>query len=92
MIRTNSLFRVLFVLALVCAGVVYAQDRPTNGVNGKIHPNLYNANVNIINAFNLLTVAQQQNDFDMQGHAVNAKNLLIQASKEVNAAGVAAGK
>ncbi len=92
MIRTNKVIRLLFVLALVCTGVAYAAQAPTNTVNGKLHPNLYNANVAITNAFNLLTVAQQQNDFDMQGHAVNAKNLLLQANKEVNAAGIAAGR
>jgi hypothetical protein len=92
MTRTNWVIRVLVVLALVCTGVAYAAQAPTNTVDVKTHPNLYNTNVAIQNAFNILVIAQEHNEFDLGGHASKAKSLLVQASQEVNAAGRAAGK
>ncbi len=87
MIRTNWALRVVIVLSLVCAGVAYAQGAPTNTVDIKTHPNLFNTNVAIQNAFNIIVIAQEHNEFDKAGHATRAKNLLVQASQEVNAAG-----
>jgi len=87
MIRTNWLIRVAVVLALVGTGVAYAAQAPTNTVNVKTHPNLFNTNVAIQNAFNILVIAQEHNEFDAAGHASRAKGLLVQASQELNAAG-----
>lgn len=87
MIRTNRVLRFAIVLALVCAGVAYAQGAPTNTVDVRTHPNLYNTNVAIQNAFNIIVIAQEHNEFDRAGHAARAKSLLVQASQEVNAAG-----
>ena len=75
------------VLALVCAGVAYAQGAPTNTVDIKTHPNLFNANVNIQTAYNVIVIAQEHKEFDAAGHAARAKSLLVQASQELNAAG-----
>jgi hypothetical protein len=44
----------------------------------------------MVDAFNKLSAAQVINNFDMNNHAVNAKNLLVQASNEVSAAAKAA--
>ena len=44
----------------------------------------------MVDAFNKLTLSQAINNDDMNGHAANAKNLLIQASNEVSAAAKAA--
>jgi hypothetical protein len=92
MTRTNWVIRVLAVLALVCTGVAYGQGAPTNTVDVKTRPNLFNTNVAIQNAFNIIVIAQEHNEFDSTGHAARAKSLLVQASQEVNAAGRAAGK
>jgi hypothetical protein len=90
MIRIGSMLRVFFVLALLCAGVSYAQTKPIQDVNPKISPNLAAAQTYMVDAFNKLSAAQVINNFDMNNHAVNAKNLLVQASNEVSAAAKAA--
>lgn len=90
MIRTGSMIRVFFVLALLCVSVSYAQTKPIQDVNAKISPNLAAAQTYMVDAFNKLSAAQVINNFDMNNHAVNAKNLLIQASNEVSAAAKAA--
>jgi hypothetical protein len=84
------MLRVFFVLALLCAGVSYAQTKPIQDVNPKISPNLAAAQTYMVDAFNKLSAAQVINNFDMNNHAVNAKNLLVQASNEVSAAAKAA--
>ena len=84
------MIRVFFVLALLCVGVSYAQTKPIQDVNPKISPNLAAAQTYMVDAFNKLSAAQVINNFDMNNHAVNAKNLLIQASNEVSAAAKAA--
>jgi|HubBroStandDraft_6_1064221.scaffolds.fasta_scaffold222842_2 hypothetical protein len=86
MVRTSSMFRVFFVMALLCVGVMYAQTKPVNTVNPKVNPNIYNANVHILAAWDLVGVAQQQNNFDMANYAANAKTLLIEASNDLNMA------
>ena len=84
------MIRVFFVMALLCVGVSYAQTKPIQDVNPKISPNLAAAQTYMVDAFNKLSAAQVINNFDMNNHAVNAKNLLVQASNEVSAAAKAA--
>ena len=90
MIRTSSMLRVFFAMALLCVGIAYAQTKPIQDVNSRISPNLAAAQAYMVDAFNKLTLSQAINDDDMNGHAANAKNLLIQASNEVSAAAKAA--
>jgi len=42
--------------------------------------------VHILAAWDLIGVAQQQNNFDMANYAATAKNLLVQASNDLNTA------
>jgi hypothetical protein len=86
MVRTGSMIRVFFVMALLCVGVMYAQSRPVNTVNQKVNPNIYAANAHILQAWDFIGVAQQQNNFDMLNYAATAKNLLVQASNDLNTA------
>jgi hypothetical protein len=44
------------------------------------------------NAYNKIIAAQQDNEWDMQGHAQKAKGLLEQANAELKAAAQAANK
>jgi hypothetical protein len=90
MVRTGSMLRVFFVMALVCVGISYAQTKPVQDVSAKISPNLAAAQAYMVDAFNKLTLSQQINNYDMNNHAATAKNLLIQASNEVSAAAKAA--
>jgi hypothetical protein len=91
MVHTGTILRVFFVLALLCIGVAYAQStKPIQDVNAKISPNLAEAQQYMMDAWNKLNVSQAINNGDMNQHASNAKNLLVQASSEVSAAAKAA--
>lgn len=84
--RNGVLLRLLFVISLVCVGVVYAQDRPIHDVNANRHPNLAEAQDLIGHAWDKLSDAQGANDWDMHGHASKAKDLLVEASREIGEA------
>ncbi len=90
MIRTNSFLRVLFVLAVICVGVVYAQERPMHDVSMKAHPNIAEAQDLIGKAWDKATEAQKDNNDKLGGHADKAKDLLVQASRELSEAARAA--
>ncbi len=80
------MFRVFFVVALLCVGVVYAQNKPVNTINAKVNPNLAAAQAHILQAWDFVGVAQVQNHYDMQDHAVNAKVYLDKAASEIDLA------
>ena len=54
------------------------------------HPNLKAAHEAVKQAINKITAAQKANEYDMEGHAAKAKDLLEQAEKEIAQAGTAA--
>lgn len=56
------------------------------------HPNLAAAQRFCDQAFEKISGAQAANEFDMNGHAAKAKELLEQASKELKEAAEAANK
>jgi hypothetical protein len=60
--------------SLLVTSTVLAKDR---------HPNLTTASADIEAARNHITAAQEANEWDMQGHAKNAKALLDQAAEEL---------
>lgn len=78
-------------LGLVTGGVMIAQDHPEHDI-GRRHPNLMAAQRLVDQAFNKITAAQQANEFDMDGHAAKAKELLEQANHELKEAAEAANK
>ena len=86
MVRASSVLRVFFVLGLLVVGVLYAEERPLRDVNPRINPNIAAAQTHISQAWDYVGVAQEQNNFDMENHAANAKTLLVQASKELSLA------
>jgi hypothetical protein len=57
---------------------------------GKRHPNLAAAQRLSTQAYERITAAQQANEWDMQGHAAKAKDLLDQVNRELKAAAEAA--
>lgn len=69
--------------AVLVAGMVVAG--PLKG-----HPNLKKAHNKIKEAQALITKAQAANEFDMEGHAAKAKDLLDQAEQEIAQAAEAA--
>lgn len=73
------------------SGLLVAQA-PERNVSGARHPNLAAAQRLAQQAFEKISAAQQANEFDMQGHAAHAKELLDQANQELKAAAEAANK
>jgi glucan biosynthesis protein len=72
-------------LGLFASGVLVGQD-----VSARRHPNLNAAQRFMEQAVNKLDAAQQANEFDMNGHAAKAKDLLGKAYAEVKMAAEAA--
>jgi hypothetical protein len=77
--------------ALVCGGVAMAQ-KPVDNVNPNKHPNLAAAQHMSQQAWEKIKAAQQANEWDMQGHAAKAKELLDQVNQELKLAAEAANK
>ena len=76
---------------LLCGGILLAQ-KPPRDVSARRHPNLAAAQRFCDQAFQKITAAQEANEFDMNGHAAKAKELLDQASRELKEAAEAANK
>jgi len=71
-------------LALLCSGTTFAQ--PKRNVSGGRHPNLAAAQRLANQAYAKIIAAQQANEWDLQGHAQKAKDLLEQANNELKQA------
>jgi hypothetical protein len=71
-------------IALFAGGMITAQINPGR------HPNLAAAQRLTEQAFNKISAAQAANEWDMDGHAAKAKDLLDQANHELNQAARAA--
>jgi hypothetical protein len=79
----NAILSGALVLGLAAGGVTLAQ-------NPVRHPNLAAAQELIDRAFEKVSAAQDANEFDMDGHAAKAKELLRQAREEIKMAAHAA--
>jgi hypothetical protein len=75
---------------VLVASVALAQ--PADNVSAKRHPNIAAAQRLSTQAYEKITAAQQANEFDMDGHAAKAKDLLDQVNRELKAAAEAANK
>jgi len=73
-------------IGLVAGSVISAQINPGR------HPNLAAAQRLTEQAYNKVSAAQVANEFDMDGHAQKAKDLLDQANRELKAAAGAANR
>lgn len=79
------------VLATSAATIGIAQ-RPAQNVNPARHPNIAAAQRLTEQAFQRVSMAQQANEFDMNGHAQKAKDLLDQANNELKMAAETANR
>ncbi|HTZ89657.1 MAG TPA: hypothetical protein VMA71_04910 [Alloacidobacterium sp.] len=79
-------------LSMIAGGIAIAQHPPAENVSPGRHPNLAAAQRLTEQAYNKITAAQQANEWDMQGHAAHAKDLLDQANRELKAAAAAANR
>jgi hypothetical protein len=89
MTRNRALLAV-FGCSLLAGTIAIAQ--PERNVSAGRHPNIAAAQRLSQQAFEKIVAAQQANEWDMQGHAQKAKNLLDQANVELKAAAQAANK
>jgi hypothetical protein len=83
----NIVFGSILALGLVTSGFLAGQD-----ISGRRHPNLAAAQRLIEQAQGKIDAAQQANEFDMNGHAARAKQLLNQAYGELKAAAETANR
>jgi hypothetical protein len=83
----NVILSSALVLGFVAGGVTVAQN-----VDPNRHPNLYAAQVLIDQAIAKIDAAQHDNEYDMNGHAAHAKDLLMQANHELKEAARAANR
>ncbi len=76
------------MLTFGISGAVMA--KPSQNVSAKKHPNIAAAQKLASQAFDKITAAQKANEYDMDGHAAKAKDLLEQANAELKLAAEAA--
>lgn len=78
-------------LSLVtCGAAIGIAQRPVQNVSPNRHPNIAAAQRLTEQAFQRISMAQHANEFDMNGHAQRAKDLLDQANRELKMAAEAA--
>ena len=79
--------RVKFLAVLLAVALsAVASAKPARNVSGKRHPNLAAAQRLSQQAFNKVLAAQKANEWDMEGHAQKAKDLLDQVNAELKQA------
>jgi F0F1-type ATP synthase membrane subunit b/b' len=80
----KSILAGVCALLLVVAGVLFAaQPPPARNVNPRRHPHIAEAQRLARRAFNQISDAQRANEWDMEGHAQRAKELLDQVNNEL---------
>lgn len=85
-------FAAIAAVFLTLFGAVTLAQHPKQNVSPGKHPNLAAAQRLSEQAFTKITAAQQANEWDMQGHAQKAKNLLDEVNKELKLAAEAANR
>ena len=88
---SKNLLMLLLGAMLLCGGIALAQ-KPVQNVNPQRHPNLAAAQRFSEQAYQKTIAAQEANEWDMQGHAQKAKELLEQANQQLKLAAEAANK
>lgn len=78
--------KAVFCLAAVALVASIAIAAPVDNVNPKHHPNLAAAQRLSTQAYEKIVAAQRANEFDLDGHAQKAKDLLDQVNRELKAA------
>ena len=87
----NRVLGIALAFALLIGAAAFAQ-KPARNVSGARHPNLAAAQRFSQQAWEKIVAAQQANEWDMQGHAQRAKELLDQANNELKLAAEASNR
>jgi hypothetical protein len=88
--KKTGVVATVFASALMIGGLAIAQ--PKKNVSAAKHPNIAKAQRLSQQAWEAITAAQQANEWDMQGHAAKAKELLDQVNNELRQAATAANR
>jgi len=89
----KSILAGVCALVLVLAGIAFAaQPPPARNVNPHRHPHIAAAQKHARQAFEATLEAQRANEWDMNGHAQKAKELLEQVNHELKEAAEAANR
>ncbi len=88
----NSFLTAVLGSMLLLSGVAIAQREPAKNVSAARHPHLAAAQTAARNAYNQITQAQEANEWDLQGHAKKAKELLDQVNNELKLAAEASNE
>jgi len=70
-------------VGLLASGILIAQGPPAENIDPSRHPHLSAAQHHLRMAFDEASEAQHANDWDMDGHAARAKELMTQAAHEL---------
>lgn len=81
---------IVLIAGLAVAATAAFAAPPVHDVSAHRHPNIAAAQRLTDQAFHRITDAQQANEWDMDGHAAKAKDLLDQANRELKMAAEAA--
>jgi hypothetical protein len=84
--------RLALAATLLAVSTLAPAAKPVRNVSGHRHPNIAAAQRLSQQAFEKITAAQRANEFDMQGHAQKAKELLEQVNNELKLAAEAANE
>jgi hypothetical protein len=90
MIKTRVL--TMIAAAFLVVGAAALAQGPKKNISAARHPNLAAAQRLSQQAYEKIVAAQQANEWDMQGHAQKAKDLLDQANSELKQAAQAANR
>ena len=72
--------------ALLLVAVAASAQKPARNVSGRRHPNIAAAQRFSRQAWEKIMAAQKANEWDMEGHAQKAKELLDQVNSELKLA------
>ena len=86
--KRTLVFPAILTAMLFC-GATLAQE-PVQDINPKIHPHLAAAQKYVVEANAAIQTAQKDNKYDMKDHAEKARQLLVEANKELKLAAEAA--
>jgi hypothetical protein len=91
MVKTRICTTVAFTVLLLVGTAATAQA-PARDISAKRHPNLAAAQRLSREAWEKIVAAQHANEWDMQGHAQKAKDLLDRVNNELKEAAEAANR
>lgn len=89
---SKKLQRSAVLMCLLLLGAVTVAQDPVVDIDSGRHPNLFEAQKLVHQANHFIAEAQKDNRYDMHGHAEKARQLLVDANRELKEAAEAADR